>query len=189
MLEYQDFDEEVQKELNRAAHLCADALREGKKLLFCGNGGSAEFSNHMACEFVCKLEGDRKALNAISLCSNLALITAIANDYGFEYVFARQLEANAQEGDILFCISTSGKSPNVLEACKKAKELGVITIGMCGAINNKLNRLADVVIPSVGTTAKIQEHQLVLGHRIVSRVEELLGVFETSGANVRNKGL
>lgn len=168
------------KNFEKVVEFCAIALRNGNKLLFCGNGGSAEFSNHIACEFVCKLKDERPALNALSLCSNIALITAIANDFGYENIFSRQLEACAKEGDILFCISTSGNSKNVIKACHAAKKLGVKTVGMC-CEDGELGAISDVALISNGDTAQIQEHQLRLGHKLVECIENALQLTLNSG--------
>ena len=105
-------------QINIAYNIISKTLSEGSKILFCGNGGSAADSNHMAAEFVGRFEKDRKPLNAISLSSNISLITSIANDFGFEYIFSRQIEAIGNSGDVLIAISTSGTSKNIIEARK-----------------------------------------------------------------------
>ena len=152
---------------------CIDALKAGNKLMFCGNGGSAELSNHIAAEFVVKYGPKRRALDAISLCTNMSVITACANDFGFEQVFSRQIEAHGKKGDILFCISTSGKSQNVILACGAAKKAGVMTIAMTGDVECPLTKLADFALVAEGeiVTAKIQEVQLVMAHKLVELVE------------------
>jgi D-sedoheptulose 7-phosphate isomerase len=161
--------------IEEVASVCAEALKLGRKLLFCGNGGSVELANHLATELVCKFDTKRPALDALSLCTNIALITAIANDFGFKHIFSRQLEACAKHGDVLFLISTSGNSENIIEACLCAEQMGVKTVGMCTIQENRLSNLADMLILSTGTTAQIQEHQLVLGHSLVCKIEAMLG--------------
>ena len=152
---------------------CIDALSAGKKLMFCGNGGSAELANHIVAEFVVKYSSKRRALDAISLSANMSVITACANDFGFEQIFSRQVEAHGKEGDILFCISTSGESQNVLLACETAKKMGILTVAMAGDFECTLNNSADLLLCATDetTTAKIQELQLKLGHKLVELVE------------------
>jgi len=152
---------------------CIEALEAGNKLIFCGNGGSAELSNHIAAEFVVKFGAPRHAFDAISLCANMAVITACANDFGYEQVFSRQVEAHGRAGDILFCISTSGKSENVLLACETAKKLGITTVAMTGDFECALNESADFALLATGETitAKIQEVQLKMAHELVALVE------------------
>lgn len=152
---------------------CVEALKDGKKLMFCGNGGSAELANHIAAEFVVKYGVKRRAIDAVSLCANMAVITACANDFGFEQVFSRQVEAHGKKGDILFCISTSGESKNVLLACETAKKMGVLTVAMAGDFKCSLNDSADFTLSTKGETltAKIQETQLKMAHELVELIE------------------
>lgn len=155
--------------------VCVDALKSGKKLMFCGNGGSAEFSNHIVAEFVGNFSNKRLALNAVSLCSNMAVITAIANDFGFEQVFSRQLEANGQKGDVLFCVSTSGNSKNVLLASETAKKMGITTVAMTGDFKCALNESSSLsLIVEERAVQRIQEAQLALGHELVGEIEKVL---------------
>lgn len=157
--------------------LCADAIARGNKLLLCGNGGSAGDAQHIAAELVGRLVNDRKALPAISLTTDTSALTAIANDYGYEAVFARQVEALGSEGDVLVAISTSGHSANVNLACRRATELGCKTLALTGKGGGELASLADValVVPSA-VTAHIQECHILLGHLLCSGIESRLGL-------------
>ena len=140
------------------------AIGTGKKILFCGNGGSAGDSQHLATEFVGRFEGERRALPAIALTTDTSLLTALANDYGYERVFARQVEALGNEGDVVVGISTSGNSPNVLAAMMTARDKGCVTIGLTGADGKKLASLCDfaVLVPSK-RVSRIQEAHITIG--------------------------
>ncbi len=148
---------------------CADiltkTLKKGGKILVCGNGGSAADSQHIAAEFVGRFENDRKALPAIALTTDTSALTAVANDYGFTRIFARQVEALAREGDCLIAISTSGESENVINAVMAARRQGCIVIGMTGSKGKKLASLCDatVMVPS-DRTARIQEAHITVAH-------------------------
>lgn len=139
-----------------------NCLKNGNKILICGNGGSASQSDHFAGEFVGRFEKERKAYFAISLSANNSVLTAIGNDYGFDYVFARQLEAYAEAGDVLITLSTSGKSRNIGEAMKTADQLGVLIYSFPSKLNTK------------GSTAELQELHLSLIHQISREVENAL---------------
>ncbi|MBU1165992.1 D-sedoheptulose 7-phosphate isomerase, partial [Candidatus Micrarchaeota archaeon] len=141
-------------------------------LLICGNGGSAADAQHFAAELVGRYKKERKALPAIALTTDTSVITAISNDYGFEHVFSRQVEALSAGGDVLFLISTSGNSPNLLEAAKKAKTLGIKIIGLLGKGGGKLKSMCDhaIVIPS-DNTPRIQEMHVLVIHMICESVE------------------
>ena len=158
-----------------AARLIISTLQEGRKLLLFGNGGSAADAQHIAGEMVGQFERKRKALPAIALTTNTSNLTAIGNDYGFEYVFSRQLEALAAKGDIAFAISASGESPNILEALRTAKELKLKAIALSGKGGGSLKDLADIciTIPS-DNTAHIQEAHIAIGHIICKLIEEEL---------------
>ena len=119
--------------INEAANICIQALKNGNKILFCGNGGSAADSQHLAAELVCKYKKERAALEAIALTTNTSVLTAAANDLAFDYIFERQVEAFGKKGDVLFALSTSGKSINVVRAVERANELGLTTIALTGA--------------------------------------------------------
>jgi D-sedoheptulose 7-phosphate isomerase len=161
--------------LARVALELHDCFARGNKLLACGNGGSAADAEHLVAELVGRYRDERRGLPAIALVAGSATVTALANDYGYERVFARQVEALARPGDVLFGISTSGKSPNVVEAARAARSLGCRVIAFTGAAAGPLAALADVVIaaPSA-TTARIQEVHALAIHAICESVDGLL---------------
>jgi D-sedoheptulose 7-phosphate isomerase len=160
------------KTLIAIAEIIVRAFREGKKVILFGNGGSAADAQHIAAELSGKFIRDRSPLPAIALTTNSSSLTAIANDYGYDSVFARQLQPLADKGDVVIGISTSGNSPNVLLAMEQAKRCGAITIAFTGR-RGKLKGLADYVlsVPSV-KTPRIQEAHITLGHIICYLVEE-----------------
>lgn len=160
------------KTLVTISEIIVRAFQEGKKAIFFGNGGSAADAQHIAAELSGKFIRDRSSLPAIALTTNTSSLTAIANDYGYEAVFSRQLESLAKKGDVVIGISTSGNSPNVLLAMKQAKRCGAITIALTGR-RGKMRDLADYVlsVPSV-ETPRIQEAHITLGHIICYLVEE-----------------
>jgi D-sedoheptulose 7-phosphate isomerase len=158
-----------------AASLIIECLRNGGKLLFFGNGGSAADAQHLAAEFVGRFVSERAALAAISLTTDSSILTAVGNDYGFDRVFARQVQALGRRGDVAVAISTSGNSPNVLEAVKEAKKHGLNVIGLSGKDGGALAREAQVAITvdSV-STARIQECHIAIGHIFCELVEREL---------------
>jgi len=166
-------DDYLIKQISHIAKVATLALQNGKKIMFCGNGGSAADSQHLAAELVSKLSYDRPALSAIALTVDTSALTAIGNDYGYDMVFARQVESIGQEGDVLFAISTSGNSKNVVEAVKAAKEKNIINIGFLGQEGNKIGELVDyqINVPSK-ETPKIQEAHITIGHIICGLIEE-----------------
>jgi D-sedoheptulose 7-phosphate isomerase len=148
------------------------ALRGGKKLLLAGNGGSAADAQHIAAEFVSRFKFNRDPLPAIALTTDTSILTAIGNDYGFEHIFSRQVEALGQPGDILLAISTSGNSPNCIRALERARALGLTTIAFTGNGGGKMAPLADINVIVPGTvTMNIQESQLALEHIFCMLVE------------------
>jgi D-sedoheptulose 7-phosphate isomerase len=153
----------------------ADAFRGGKKALLFGNGGSASDAQHIAAEWTGKLGPDRPALPAIALTANTSDLTAIGNDYGFERVFARLVEAHGQQGDIAVAFSTSGNSPNVIAAVAEARRRGLRTIGLLGRGGGKLAECVDLplVVPS-SDTQRIQESHIAIAHAIAELVDRLL---------------
>lgn len=165
-------DLEIQAELCRAAQACIDALQAGHKILFAGNGGSAADSQHLAGELVSRFAYDRPGLPAFALTTDTSVLTAIGNDYGYERLFARQVQAVGQRGDVLVAFSTSGKSPNIIAALREARERGFYTIGMTGASGGAMVPLCDslIRIPS-GDTPKIQEGHITLGHILCGLIE------------------
>jgi D-sedoheptulose 7-phosphate isomerase len=158
-----------------AAGVIGRSLSGGGKVLTFGNGGSATDSSHVAAEFVGRFQRDRRALPAISLCTNDAALTAIGNDFGFEHVFARQLEALGAPGDVAIAISTSGRSENVLVALDAARRLELTTIGLTGANGGALGRAVDLClrVPS-DSTARIQEGHILIAHVLCELVEQRL---------------
>jgi D-sedoheptulose 7-phosphate isomerase len=161
--------------VERAAELCAGALGKGNKVMFAGNGGSAADAQHLAAELVGRLGGERAALAAIALTADSAVITAIGNDYGYEEVFRRQVQALGAPGDVLVAISTSGRSKNILRALAAARDKGVVAVGLTGAAGGEMAGLADLClrVPS-RDTQNIQEAHIVLGHILCGLVERLL---------------
>ena len=158
-----------------AAELISASLAGGSTVFLFGNGGSASDATHLAAEFVGRFQRDRRALPAFSLCTNESAITAIANDYGFERIFARQLEASGRPGDVAIAISTSGDSANVLAGARAARALGMKTIGLTGADGGGLRDAVDVClcVPS-SVTARVQENHIVVGHLLCEIVEQQL---------------
>lgn len=160
-----------------AAEAIAQSLRGGGKLLACGNGGSAADAQHIAAELVGRLAPgrERPALPALALTTDTSALTALGNDYGFEEVFARQVQALGRPGDVLLGISTSGNSPNVLQAVRCARALGIRSIGLLGGEGGRLRRLVDlaIVVPS-DVTARIQEAHITIGHIVCDLVERML---------------
>jgi D-sedoheptulose 7-phosphate isomerase len=160
--------------VEQAAQLCADALQNGKKILFAGNGGSASDAQHLSAELVGRYKFDRASLAAIALTTDTSALTAIGNDYGYDQVFSRQVSGLGQEGDVLVAISTSGNSANILKACDVAEEKGLKIIGMSGA-KGKLKEQADICLAvPAPETATIQEAHIMLGHIICDGIEQIL---------------
>mgnify|MGYP001626331339 FL=1 len=159
----------------KIADLVANSFRNGNKLLFMGNGGSAADSQHIAAEFVGRFEKEREALPALALHSNSSTVTAIGNDYGFEKIFERQIEAFAKKGDVVFALSTSGNSRNVIEGIKKAKEKECIIVGITGRNGGKMTQLIEedfLFRVNSEKTSIIQEVTITIGH-ILSKLVEL----------------
>lgn len=158
----------------KVGQILAASLKQGGKALFCGNGGSAADSQHLATELVVRLssENNRRALSAIALTTDTSILTACSNDYGFDYMFSRQVEALGKSGDILFAISTSGNSQNVINAVNAAKKLGITTVGFLGASGGKLAGIVDypLIIPS-NDVQHIQESHIAIGHIIIGIAE------------------
>lgn len=159
------------------ASICIETIKNGGKIMFCGNGGSAADSQHLATELVVRLSANvnRQALPGLALTTDTSILTACANDYGFDKIFARQVEALGREGDMLVAISTSGNSPNVLHAVEAARETGMKVIGFTGSTGGKLLNQADkcIVVPS-DDVQRIQECHIAIGHIIISLIEQEL---------------
>jgi len=165
----------VVPEIKAAARLLVATLRAGGKVLICGNGGSAADAQHFAAELVGRFRKERNALAAIALSTDSSVVTSLANDYSFSQIFARQVEALGKPGDILVAISTSGNSPNVMEASRRAREMGIKTMGLLGNAGGQLFKDCDlaVVVPS-RDTARIQEGHGVVIHILCRLVEDEL---------------
>jgi len=151
--------------IEKCGEVILNTFKRGNKILICGNGGSAADAQHIAAEFVGRYETERKALAAIALTTDTSALTALANDYEFERIFSRQVEALAREGDLLIAISTSGNSPNIIKAAMSARQSGCRTLGMTGAGGKKLASLCDdcIMIPS-SRTARVQEAHILVAH-------------------------
>ena len=170
-------DNKLIKKIDEITRVIVNAYRENKKVVLFGNGGSAADAQHLACELVSKFYLERKALAAIALTTNTSELTAVANDYSFNRVFARQVEALVNPGDIVIGITTSGNSLNVIEGIKEAKLCGAVTIGFTGASGGKLKENVDylLTVPSKDTP-NIQESHIMIGHIICYLIEkELFG--------------
>lgn len=164
-------DERLVTIVNDVASTVATALRGGNRVIFAGNGGSAADSQHLAAEFVSRFEFDRPGLPALSLSTDTSMLTAIGNDYGYENLFARQIQAQATSGDVFFGITTSGKSANVLRAFESCRDKQVTTVALCG-LGGELESTVDFAIRVPSThTARIQECHIAIGHAICGAVE------------------
>jgi D-sedoheptulose 7-phosphate isomerase len=155
-----------------AAAACVAVLKAGGKVMLCGNGGSAADAQHWAGELVSRFYYDRPGLAAVALTTDTSIMTAIGNDYGYERVFARQIEAIGVKGDVLFALSTSGNSPNIVAALEAARAKGITTVGFTGEGGGRMRALSDICIcvPS-GSTPRIQEGHEVIGHTICGMIE------------------
>jgi len=159
--------------IEEIAEAFISCLKKGGKVIFCGNGGSAADSQHLAAELIGRFQKDRRALAALALTANTSIITSLANDFGFDCVFVKQVEGLAKKGDLLVALSTSGDSENVIAAVKQAKKMKVKTVSFTGGDGGKLAKLTDIslIIPS-HNTARIQEAHITVGHAICQLVEE-----------------
>jgi len=166
-------DQKLIQTIAEVAEAMSRALADGHKLLFFGNGGSAADAQHLAAELVGRYQQERRALPALALTANTSTLTAIGNDYSYERIFARQLEALCSPGDVAVGISTSGKSPNVLSAMRAAKEIPVTTVGMTGMRGGELAALSDycICVPSE-QTPRIQEAHILIGHILCEVIEQ-----------------
>ena len=166
-------DAQLMSEVTNIADECLSRLQKGKKLLFAGNGGSAADCQHMAGEYVSRFLFNREGLPAIALTTDSSILTAIGNDYGFENLFSRQVEALGASGDLLFCYSTSGNSENILKAIKTAKKINICVVGMTGFSKGKMDDMCDYLIQiPFEHTPNIQEGHLIVGHAICGAVEQ-----------------
>ncbi|CUU40442.1 MULTISPECIES: D-sedoheptulose 7-phosphate isomerase [Helicobacter] len=161
------------EQIQKAASLLTQSLAQGGKILICGNGGSAADAQHFAAELTGRYKRERKGIAGIALSVDTSALTAIGNDYGFEFVFSRQVEALAKKGDVLFGISTSGNSANVLQATKVARDMGCAIIGLSGRDGGKLNQTSDInlIMPS-DDTPRIQELHILVIHILCDIIEK-----------------
>lgn len=167
----------IEPAVHAAGEKVAACLRDGGKLMLCGNGGSAADSQHLAAEFTGRFIHDRRPLAAIALSTDTSALTCIANDYSFDEVFARQVEALGRAGDCLLAISTSGNSANVVRAAEAAKRAGVVVIGLLGRDGGQLASLSDLpIIVAANSTARIQEAHIFIGHTLCGLTEQALGL-------------
>ena len=166
-------DNDIQKKIQKIVELSVKAFQSDKKMLFCGNGGSAADAQHLAAELSGRFCIDRPPLYAEALHVNSSYITAVSNDFGYEETYSRMLEACGRKGDIFVGISTSGNSPNIIRAINTANKIGLTTIGLTGDKPTKMNNICDIIInvPS-NETARIQESHILIGHIICQLIEE-----------------
>lgn len=167
---------EIEDEFQTASDIITQTLVDGNKIILCGNGGSAADCQHIAAEFVGRFRKERRSLSAIALTVDTSAITAIANDYGYEKVFARQIAGLGVEGDCLLAISTSGNSPSILEAALQAREQKITSIGLLGGGGGAMKDVCDIsiIVPS-NITARIQEMHILLGHLFCEQVDNRFG--------------
>ena len=167
----------LEAQIVNVASLLIEALGNGNTIFWCGNGGSASDAQHLAGELIGRFKGDRKPLKSISLNSDSAVMTCIVNDYGYEYIFSRQIEALGSKGDVLIGISTSGRSENVNNALRVANENELHTVGLLGKEGGAALHVAShaIVVPSQ-STARIQEMHITIGHILCELIEEGLGI-------------
>ena len=167
----------LEESINKIAKLLIDCLKKNGTIWGCGNGGSASDSQHLAGELIGRFEGNRKPLKSVALNADSAVMTCIINDFGYDQVFARQLEALGSKGDVLVGISTSGNSKNVIEAFKQANKMDILTVGLLGKKGGKASNIVkhSVIIPS-DSTARIQEMHILIGHILCDVIEEDLNL-------------
>lgn len=163
--------------IKKMGQLLAQSLAKGGMLFWCGNGGSAADSQHLAAELVGRFKKNRKALRSIALTTDTSILTCVANDFSYDDIFSRQIEAFGRPGDVLIGISTSGNSENVLRAIKLAKEMGLVTVALLGKGGGPVKDLVDhsLLVPS-NTTARIQEAHILIGHILCELIEQELGL-------------
>ena len=168
-----NFINKNEENLKNCIEIIKNCLIDGNKILICGNGGSAADAQHFAAEIVGRFKLERKGFPAVALTTDTSILTAIGNDYGFDKIFERQVEALGKEGDVLIGISTSGSSENVINAVNKAKEMGIHTVGLLGKDGGKLKNIVDFALTvDSNNTARIQECHLTIYHVICEEVEK-----------------
>ena len=167
----------IEDKVYESINVLTNSLQNGRKIIFCGNGGSAADSQHLAAEFTGRFIKDRAPISAISLTTDTSALTCISNDYDFTHIFSRQLQAIGHEGDCLIVISTSGNSPNLIRAVEVAKQNKIVTIGLLGKSGGNLLNICDysILVPH-DITARIQEAHILIGHTICGAIETNLGL-------------
>ncbi len=173
ILELVKKDKDFLNEINKTVSLIVKSLKKGNKILFMGNGGSAGDSQHMAAEFICRFIKDRESIPGIALTTDTSVLTAISNDYGYEKIFSRQIEGLGKKFDTVVAFSTSGNSKNIILGLKKARELGLNTIGLTGKSGGEMSEYCDHIlkVPSFATP-RIQELHILIGHVICEATEK-----------------
>jgi D-sedoheptulose 7-phosphate isomerase len=168
--------EQISKNIEISADMIANSLKSSGTIFWCGNGGSAADSQHIAAEFVGRFKKDRRPLRSISLTTDTSVLTCVANDYSYEEIFSRQLNALGRDGDVLVAITTSGQSENIKQALIQARNMGIKTIGLLGKNGGKCKDYSDIslIVPS-DTTARIQEVHILIEHLLCELVEQKLG--------------
>lgn len=159
--------------IHKICDICLKTIKSGKKIMLCGNGGSASDSIHIAAELVGRFEEDRNPYSAVALTANPANLTAIANDYGFNHIFARQIEAIGEKGDALIALSTSGNSKNILNAIEQANNMDISSIGLTGDSGGKMSEMdcKQLLMIESSNTARIQEMHILIGHIICEALD------------------
>ena len=173
LLELVKKDKDFLNEIIKIVSTIVESLKEGKKILFMGNGGSAGDSQHMAAEFICRFIKDRQSIPGLALTTDSSVLTAISNDYGYEKIFSRQIEGLGKKFDTVIAFSTSGNSKNIILGLQKARELGLNTIGLTGKSGGEMSKYCDYIlkIPSL-QTPRIQELHILIGHIICEATEK-----------------
>jgi len=167
-------DQILLDKIYEASKICLNAYRNNNKIILAGNGGSAADAQHIAAEFVSRFRFDRPGLPSLALSTDTSMITAIGNDYGYENIFSRQLQANGKDGDVLIAISTSGNSDNIIKAIEEAKSMGIFSIGLTNIDGGQLNDKCDLCINvPYHETAIVQESHIMIGHIICGYVEDV----------------
>lgn len=167
--------EKLSQKIAKAVRLTINTYKKGNKVLLCGNGGSAADCQHIAAELVGRFKKERKALPAIALTTDASILTAVTNDYWYDFLFARQIEALGKKGDLLFALSTSGNSVNIIRAVELAKSLGLKTVGMLGGNGGKLKTIVDLpIVVLAKSPARIQEVHITISHIICELIEQEL---------------
>lgn len=166
---------DLSPKIEQAALTCISSIQSGGKIIFCGNGGSAADSQHLAAEIVGRYKKNRPAMSALSLTVDTSILTAVANDFSYDDIFSRQIEGLGNKGDVLIAISTSGNSSNIIKAAQQAMKMGITVIAFTGQSGGKIKDLADILInvPSTATN-HIQEMHIAVGHMMCGLIEDAL---------------